>query len=108
MGLKCLAREIGVDQGHLSRVERGVVPASEQLVRNVAGALETDPESLLVASGRLPSDIRQYFVSYPTEAVALLREEFGHYGLALPEGNPAPARPTEEFKEERPCRRHVR
>lgn len=79
MGLKRLACEIGVDQGHLSRVERGVVPASEHLVRKVADALGADVEALLVASGRLPPDIHRYLVSDPVRVVAVLREEFSRY-----------------------------
>lgn len=79
IGLRRLACEVRVDQGHLSRVERGVVPASEHIIRRVAGALGADPEALLVASGRLPPDINGYLVSDPVRVVAVLREAFSRY-----------------------------
>ncbi len=106
IGLKRLAREVGVGQSYLSRVERGVVPASERLIRRVAGVLGAEPEALLLASGRLPSDICCYLVADPARVIAVLREEFSCY-------NPSPRHPpavrsVSEPEEERPCRQDGR
>ncbi len=106
MGLKRLAREVGVGQSHLSRVERGVAPASEPLLRRLAGVLGADVEVLLVASGRLPSDIRGYLLSDPVRVLAVLREEFSRYEVGS--HGQAAARPAPKDEEVQGCRQDGR
>jgi len=68
-----------VDYAYLSRVERGLAPASEQLVRRAARVLGVEVEPLLIAAGHLPSDVRFILAEHAGEAARVLREEFAPY-----------------------------
>jgi amino-acid N-acetyltransferase len=48
--LQTLAEKIGADAGNLSRIERGELGVSEQLLRKIAAALNTTPASLYALS----------------------------------------------------------
>jgi transcriptional regulator with XRE-family HTH domain len=75
--MKGLARQLGVDPSFLSRIERGVVAAPAQLVRDLAKALGTVAEPLLVLAGHLPEDVEAILLEHPEQSLALLREQLG-------------------------------
>ena len=56
MSMKGLARQLKVDPSFLSRIERGIVAAPVQLVRELSKALGTIEDPLLVLAGHLPED----------------------------------------------------
>lgn len=77
MTMKGLARQLGVDPSFLSRIERGVVPAPEQLVRDLSKALGAVEDPLLLLAGHLPPDVEAILLAQPERSLALLREQLG-------------------------------
>ncbi len=73
ISLRVAAQKLGVDAAHLSRVEAGKVPVSEQLIHRLAGVLECEADELLLLAGRLPESIRAMVVQQPYRATAALR-----------------------------------
>lgn len=67
MTVEKLAALAEIDKGHLSRIETGHRNLSEDLAAVLAGHLGLPAESLLIASGRLPSTV---ISTLATEAVA--------------------------------------
>jgi putative DNA methylase len=73
ISLRVAAQRLGVDAAHLSRVEGGKVPVSEQLIHRLAGVLECEVDELLLVAGRLPESIHAMVVRQPSRAAAALR-----------------------------------
>jgi putative DNA methylase len=73
ISLRVAAQRLAVDPAHLSRVEAGKVPVSEQLILRLANVLECDTEDLLLVAGRLPESIRAMVERQPFRAPAALR-----------------------------------
>lgn len=80
VGIKRLARELGISYTYISHIERGKAKPSEDLIRKVAAYFSVDEEDLLLASGRFPQDIEKILYENPREVVMLLRESFRPYG----------------------------
>src|SRR5207249_8911109 len=66
--LRELATRARVSPAYLSRVERGMVPASDALIRRAAHAIGTDAEELLLLAGRVPPGWRGVIANYPAKA----------------------------------------
>jgi transcriptional regulator with XRE-family HTH domain len=47
MSLRTLSAKTGIDRGHLSRVERGLVGLGDQNIAKVADALEVTPADII-------------------------------------------------------------
>jgi transcriptional regulator with XRE-family HTH domain len=74
IGLREMARMIGVSPTYLSKVERDEFPpAAEDKVRAIAKIIECDPDELLARAGRVSSEISDIIKRRPTEIAALLR-----------------------------------
>jgi putative DNA methylase len=73
LSLRSLATQASVSPAYLSRVERGVVPASEELLRQIAVALACPEEELLLADGRIPESWQSTIDAAPEEAAAAIR-----------------------------------
>ena len=63
--LRSAARELGVDAAHLSRLERGLKPASDDLRDRAADYYGYSPELIDLAQGRLPDDIMEILQRHP-------------------------------------------
>lgn len=74
--LRAVARDIGVDPAHLSRIERGKKTPSLELQEKVAHYYATDLDELSVASGSLPDDVIQMLLEHP-EALDEIRRKYG-------------------------------
>lgn len=77
MTMKGLARQLGVDPSFLSRIERGVVAAPEQLVRELSKPLGAVEDPLLLLAGHLPPDVEAILLAQPERSIELLREHLG-------------------------------
>ena len=71
--LQQLAAKIGADAGNLSRIERGELGISENMLRKIALALETTPANLYVESDRLSTTLITHeqhnaYISSPIQA----------------------------------------
>jgi HTH-type transcriptional regulator, competence development regulator len=78
IGLREMAKMIGVSPTYLSKVERGEFKAPvEKKVRAIAAILECDPEELMALAGRLSADLSDIIKRHPVEMSALLRSVNG-------------------------------
>lgn len=78
IGLREMAKKIGVSPTYMSKVERDeFTPPTEDKVRAIAHILECDPDELLAMAGRVPSDLADIIKRQPVEMSALLRTANG-------------------------------
>lgn len=55
-----VATDLGIDFTYLSKVENGRGdPPGDETIKNLAGLLGLDPETLLALAGKVPSELRQ-------------------------------------------------
>ena len=74
IGLREMAKMIGVSPTYLSKVERDEFPPpAEDRVKAIARIIECDPDDLLARAGRVSSDISDIIKRQPVELAALLR-----------------------------------
>jgi transcriptional regulator with XRE-family HTH domain len=74
LGLREVAKMIGVSPTYLSKVERDEFPPmAEDRVRAIAEIIEYDADDLLARAGRVSSDITDIIKRHPVELAALLR-----------------------------------
>lgn len=74
MGLREMAKLMGVSATYLSKVERDEFgPPAEDRVRAIAEILDCDVDDLLARAGRVSSDLSDIIRRRPTEIAALLR-----------------------------------
>src|SRR5215469_9433456 len=78
IGLREMAKMIGVSPTYLSKVERDeFAPPAEDKVRKIAEILDSDPDELLARAGRVSSDLSDIIKRRPVEFSALLRTAKG-------------------------------
>jgi transcriptional regulator with XRE-family HTH domain len=78
IGLREMAKMIGVSPTYLSKVERDEFPPpSEDKVRAIAKIIECDTDALLARAGRISSDVTDIIKRHPVELAALLRTTKG-------------------------------
>lgn len=74
IGLRAMAKMIGVSPTYLSKVERDEFqPPVEEKVRAIAAIIDCDPDELLALAGRVSSDLSEIIKKRPVELAALLR-----------------------------------
>src|SRR6476661_6120254 len=78
IGLREMAKMIGVSPTYLSKVERDEFPPpAEDKVRAIAEIIGYDTDDLLARAGRVSSDITDIIKRHPVELSALLRTTKG-------------------------------
>jgi transcriptional regulator with XRE-family HTH domain len=78
IGLREMAKMIGVSPTYLSKIERDEFPPpAEDKVRNIAGVLGLDADELLALAGRVASDLTDIIRDRPREMADLLRTARG-------------------------------
>jgi transcriptional regulator with XRE-family HTH domain len=78
IGLREMAKKIGVSPTYLSKVERDEFPPpAEDKVRKVAGVLGLDADELLALAGRVASDLTDIIRERPREMADFLRAAKG-------------------------------
>jgi transcriptional regulator with XRE-family HTH domain len=78
IGLREMAKMIGVSPTYLSKVERDeFLPPIEDKVRKIAAIIGCDPDELLARAGRVSSDLSDIIKQHPRELAALLRTTKG-------------------------------
>jgi transcriptional regulator with XRE-family HTH domain len=78
LGLREMAKMIGVSPTYLSKVERDEFPPmAEERVRVIAEIIECDADDLLARAGRVSSDITDIIKRQPVPLAALLRTTKG-------------------------------
>lgn len=78
IGLREMAKKIGVSPTYMSKIERDEFPPpAEDKVRAIAKILGCDIDDLLARAGRVSSDITDIIKRHPTLLAALLRTTSG-------------------------------
>jgi transcriptional regulator with XRE-family HTH domain len=78
VGLREMAKMIGVSPTYLSKVERDeFLPPAEDKVRKIAQIIKYDADDLLARADRVSSDISDIIKRHPVELAALLRTTKG-------------------------------
>jgi transcriptional regulator with XRE-family HTH domain len=78
IGLREMARMIGVSPTYLSMVERDEFPPpAEDRVKAIAATIGCDADELLARAGRVSSDLSEIIKDRPVEVAALLRTTKG-------------------------------
>lgn len=78
IGLREMAKKIGVSPTYLSKVERvEFPPPTEDKVRKIAGVLGLDADELLALAGRVASDLTDIIRERPREMADFLRAAKG-------------------------------
>ena len=78
IGLREMARMIGVSPTYLSKVERDECPPpAEERVKKIAEIIGHDPDELLALAGRVASDLTAIIKRHPREMASFLRAANG-------------------------------
>ena len=78
IGLREMAKMIGVSPTYLSKVERDEFPPpAEDKVKEIAKIIGCDADELLARAGRVSSDLSDIIKRHPVELAALLRTTKG-------------------------------
>jgi transcriptional regulator with XRE-family HTH domain len=78
IGLREMAKKIGVSPTYISKVERDEFPPpAEDKVIAIAKILDRDPDELLALAGKVSSDLSDIIRERPRELAALLRTTKG-------------------------------
>ena len=74
IGLREMAKMIGVSPTYLSKVERGECgPPAEDKVRKMAVIINQDPDYILSLAGRVSADLQEIIRRYPIDTAKMLR-----------------------------------
>jgi transcriptional regulator with XRE-family HTH domain len=78
IGLREMARMIGVSPTYVSKVERDEYPPpAEDKIRLIAEVIDCDVDELLAKAGKVASDLSDIIKRNPVEVAALLRTASG-------------------------------
>ncbi|MSO74767.1 MAG: XRE family transcriptional regulator [Alphaproteobacteria bacterium] len=78
LGLREMAKKIGISPTYLSKCERDEFPPpAEDKVRKIAMIIGCDVDDLLARAGRVSTDISDIIKRHPVELTALLRTTKG-------------------------------
>jgi transcriptional regulator with XRE-family HTH domain len=78
VGLREMAKMIGVSPTYLSKIERDeFTPPTEEKVRAIAQIIDCDVDELLARAGRVSSDLSEIIRRRPVELASLLRTTDG-------------------------------
>jgi HTH-type transcriptional regulator, competence development regulator len=78
IGLREMAKKIGVSPTYLSKIERGDFdPPAEDKVRKIAEIIGRDPDELLALAGRVASDLTDIIRQQPRGMADFLRAAKG-------------------------------
>ena len=78
IGLREMAKKLGVSPTYLSKIERGDFdPPAEDKVKKIAEIIGRDPDELLALAGRVASDLTDIIRRRPREMADFLRTAKG-------------------------------
>ena len=74
IGLRKMAKKIGISPTYLSKIERDEFsPPAEDKVKAIAEILDVDVDELLALAGKVSSDITQIIREHPHNMASLIR-----------------------------------
>lgn len=82
MSQRDLAVQVGIDFTYLSKIENGrIEPPSEDVIRRIAGKLDTSADELILLADKFPSDLARE-IGTLDRVTALRRELAGDFNSA--------------------------
>jgi transcriptional regulator with XRE-family HTH domain len=72
LSVRHVARQLGIEPSHLSRIETNERQASEEVLEALAGVLDVNPHVFLAMAGKVTNAFREVLQRYPGEIGALL------------------------------------
>jgi DNA modification methylase/DNA-binding XRE family transcriptional regulator len=88
-----LAKALSVSKSLLSHIEAGKRQPTEEQISKLAEVLRMPPDLLVLASGRLPEDVRDAFSANAAEAVAAVRQRTEAQAISYPRAPQTPPLP---------------
>ena len=83
IGIKPLAKHLGVSHTYISHIENGRATVSDKLVAKIASFFKVNKDEINVLAGRVPNDVLNIFYEHPKEALSFIRENFESYQTTL-------------------------
>jgi len=78
IGLREMAKMIGISPTYLSKVERDeFLPPAEDKVKAIAKVIDCDADELLALAGKVSSDLTEIIKRHPRETASVLRSVKG-------------------------------
>ena len=77
VGIKKMAKEVGLNYTYISKLENSKVYPSSKVLKKFSKYLKYDSDELMISAGKIPKDIEQILMNNPKEAVKYLRSKFG-------------------------------
>lgn len=77
IGIKQLAPILDLNYTYLSKLENNKSKPSTELIKRFAKYYNYSEDELFLAAGKIPEDILKILDTNPTQAIELLRKEFG-------------------------------
>lgn len=74
LSVRSLAKQIGVEHSHLSKIERGEKPPSDELLTLLADALEVDVNVMFAAAGKVTARLREVICRRPKVFAQLIEQ----------------------------------
>ncbi|MDP1820034.1 MAG: helix-turn-helix transcriptional regulator [Acidimicrobiales bacterium] len=68
-----LAQKVGITVPYMSKIEAGKETPTEDKLAKLAQVLGMNPDELILAAGRMPTDVMNRLAADPTKALAFLR-----------------------------------
>ena len=77
VGIKKIAKDVGLDYTYISKLENLKVNPSSKVVKRISDYFNYDSDELMLSAGKIPKDIEEILKSNPRKAVKYLRRRFG-------------------------------
>lgn len=76
VGIKKLAREVGVSYTYISKLENNRSTPSSEFIERIATYFELDNDDLYISANKLPKDVEELIKNNPEKAISYLRDLF--------------------------------
>lgn len=83
IGIKPLARHLGVSHSYISHIENGRTTISDKLISRIASFFKVNQEELKLLTGHVPEDVLKILYEHPRESLSFIRENLPVYQTTL-------------------------
>ena len=96
IGIKRLAKVLGINYSYISKIESGNIYPSESLIQRISKALDHDPDELMLLAKKIPSDWKHAIYQNPAHVASLIRESLHNYETAVQKSSQSTVKKEEE------------
>jgi transcriptional regulator with XRE-family HTH domain len=96
IGIKRLAKVLGINYSYISKIESGNIYPSESLIQRISKALDHDPDELMLLAKKVPSNWEHAIYENPAHVASLIRESLHNYETAAQKSSQAPIKNEKE------------